>query len=420
MALSRPSIVGLATALTASLLACGSSSGGGTTDAGNDTGKATDSGADTRPPVESGTKDTGGGGKDTGPADTGGPDKSPITGLENNKWVWVPFAGALCRDGSSTGIGVNLGTSKNLMIFLEGGGACFNGESCADQNASSFSAADFASLAAGTNKSYSITSGIMDRTNAANPVQDWSYVYVPYCTGDIHGGNNVTVVPEYPGTQHFVGYENVGLYLDRIVPTFSEASQVLLSGMSAGGFGAAANYSQVAKAFGSTEVVLLDDSGPFFENPALATCLSNDLRKLWGLDKTVLLDCGSDCTDPSAFFLDYARHIMKAYPKASFGMADSMDDGTISFFFGFGYKNCTSFQQVSASVFGAGLLDIRTKLAAEKNYGEFLFNGTDHTSIQDAVFYTRTAGGNDAGVGGVLMTDWVKGLLAGKPTNPGP
>ena len=99
--------------------------------------------------------------------------------------------------------------------------------------------------------------GILDRTNAANPVKDWSFVYVPYCTGDFHGGNNVTTVPGASGPpQHFVGYANVGMYLDRLVPTFHNATRILLAGLSAGGFGAVFNYARVAEAFGATPVTV--------------------------------------------------------------------------------------------------------------------------------------------------------------------
>jgi hypothetical protein len=332
-------------------------------------------------------------------------------------------------DGSSTGIGINLNpASDKLMLFLEGGNACFNPLTCA-QTPASFGETDFNALvspagwtgAAGT---YNVDVGILDRTNAENPVKDWSYVYVPYCTGDLHAGNNVVAVTGVTGMQQFVGYVNVGLYLDRLVPTFPKVTQVLLAGMSAGGFGAALDYDRVAKAFGSTPVVLLDDSGPVLASPALATCFATELRTTWGLDKTVLADCGSDCGDPSSVFLDYFKHVVTAYPKGTFGIADSMDDSRISLLAGFGYMNCTSFQTVSASVYGAGLLDIRTTLASSSNFGEFLFAGTQHTSTQGPSFYTVTAGGTadggaDAGAG-VLLTTWVQGLISGTATNPGP
>ena len=305
---------------------------------------------------ESGAKDSG--------TDAPAPDKTPITGLTASTWTWVPFPDALCRDGSSTGIGVNLGTSNNLMIFLEGGGACFNFESCLGGNPSSFNESDFNSLTTSTwePEGYSANVGIFDRTNAANPVQDWSFVYVPYCTGDLHAGNAVGTVSGVTGEQKFMGYENIGLYLDRVIPTFPKVSQVLLAGMSAGGLGAALNYVRVAKAFGSTPVTMLDDSGPFMENPYLVTCMQSEVVKLWGIDKTVLPECGASCMNPASYILDYVKYAVKTYPNVSFGLADSTADETISAFFGYGADNCTKYVQVSGATLTAGLLDIRTQV----------------------------------------------------------
>jgi len=31
--------------------------------------------------------------------------------------------------------------------------------------------------------------GIADHSNAANPVKEWTHIYVPYCTGDLHWGD---------------------------------------------------------------------------------------------------------------------------------------------------------------------------------------------------------------------------------------
>ena len=271
-----------------------------------------------------------------GGADSGGFSAGdPITGLTPQKWTWVPVEGATCRDGSGTGIGVSLGKSTDkVMIFLEGGGACFNATTCALMNPKSYGAGDFN----GTFASLEGKSGIFDRTDTANPVSDWSFVYVPYCTGDIHAGNNVTGPDAGAGvaSQHFVGYANIGLDLKRIVPTFPSAKQVLLTGISAGGFGASANYAQVAKAFSSLPVVLLDDSGPPMEDPYEAACQQKDVTTLWGLDKTLLSDCGSDCSNPGSYYLDYAKHIGKQYPTAPFGLVESSEDAVITLFFGFG------------------------------------------------------------------------------------
>src|SRR5262245_57335206 len=56
---------------------------------------------------------------------------TPIT-ANAQEWTFVPFPEAHCMDGSSTGIGVNLASgSDRVVIYLEGGGACFDLLSCA-------------------------------------------------------------------------------------------------------------------------------------------------------------------------------------------------------------------------------------------------------------------------------------------------
>src|SRR5262249_5830997 len=100
----------------AAFAACGSTSSPadqGSSDAGDAGGGQPDARDDTAPPVDAGA--------DSIPSSDAGAIQA-----QDGKWTWVPFADAKCRDGSSTGIGVNLNrSSTKVMIFLEGGGACF-------------------------------------------------------------------------------------------------------------------------------------------------------------------------------------------------------------------------------------------------------------------------------------------------------
>lgn len=395
----------------------------GTHDADHDTGKTGhDAGHDAGVDVGAGGSDAGDAESMDAPFDASG--YKPVDGgdavltqVTPETWTWVPFAGARCRDGSTTGIGINFNpASTNLVIFLEGGGACFNGLTCST-NPSKFGPADFSGRfpSASDGGTPQTGNGILDR-NQANPVKDWSFVYVPYCTGDIHAGNNPSVtVPNVPGTQAFVGYNNVDLYLQRIVPTFKTATQVLLTGISGGGFGAAANYFHVQRAFGAVPVDLIDDSGPWMEDPYLPVCIQDEVRSLWNLDSTLGADCAGHCNDPYRFFLDFAQYGLTKFPQRQLGLIEATDDGTITEFFGFGAQDCTALLPVqeSAASFTAGLDDIRTKLAADTNYGGFYFNSTDHTSLADDNFYSRTAGGTS-------LTTWVGNLVAGHASNAGP
>ena len=65
---------------------------------------------------------------------------------------------------------------------------------------------------------------MFNRGNARNPVKDWNFVYVPYCTGDVHlGTKDNGMVEGVDGAQHFVGRLNMKAFLNRIVPTFTDA-----------------------------------------------------------------------------------------------------------------------------------------------------------------------------------------------------
>ena len=137
---------------------------------------------------------------------------SPITGLTDQTWVRVDFPEAHCRSGSATGISVNANSaSKKLVIFLEGGGACFNTLTCA---------ANPSSATFGTP-----SGGILNRADMANPVRDWNFIDIPYCTGDVFAGNNPNGSVPGVGAQQFVGYTNMGAFLQRIVPTFPGLTQ---------------------------------------------------------------------------------------------------------------------------------------------------------------------------------------------------
>ena len=388
----------------------GTGSSGSSSGAGSGSNGGSSSGAD------SGSQAT-----DAGPVDT-----TPITNLPAMTWQYVPIRGAMCRDGSSTGIGVNVNpSSKQLMIYLEGGGACFNSLTCGT-NPSSFSdtapdggtTSQFAARLGGT----AGNGGVFDRADSANPVASWSYVYVPYCTGDMHAGDKPNAaVPGVAAPQQFVGYANVTRALARIVPSFAGLTKVLLTGISEGGFGAAMNYVQTAQAFGTVPVYSLDDSGPALEDPYAAKCLQARWATLWRFDKTVLAYCGADCPDPANYMLAATIHTARTYPNVPFGLIEATDDSVVTLIYGFGTSNCTATTlpaALSASTFTAGLLDARTKAAAYPNVGSFIFQGTTHTSLGGSSLDTVTASG-DAGTS--QLASWMATLVnAGTVSNAGP
>jgi hypothetical protein len=342
---------------------------------------------------------------------TNGP---PITAPDLT-WTWVPFPDARCRDGSSTGIGVNLkSASTQVLIVLQGGGACSNGVDCPG-NRTHFGQSDFDALKVSDLTLAAPFVRVDDPNPCAgcfphNPFKDWNFVFVPYCTGDWHAGNNPSGVVPDVGPQVFVGYSNIGTFLRRLVPTFENATNVFLTGSSAGGVGAYLNYDQVSRAFGAIPVTMLDDAVPPMTNTYLTACLQTYGNMLWGLDKTTLMDCGSACTASNGF-IEFAEFLADKYPKRRMGYLSSMADINMRNYVGGGLNNCHG-APFTADMWAAGLTEMRAILRTRANVGTFFFAGEDHTSMYTLVERTTSSGEK--------LSDWVTALVAGSVSHVGP
>ena len=336
-------------------------------------------------------------------------DGDPLPDAGEGVWQWVDFPESRCRDGSSTGIGVRRGSSDKLVIFFEGGGACFNGFTCL-ANLGSFGLPDFNSWRFGAGQG-----GIFDTSHEDNPVRDWSFVYVPYCTGDVHAGSNSDIeIADVQGRQQFHGYTNVELFLGRIVPSFGDASHVLVTGVSAGGFGAGFNYHRIARIF-TGKVTLLDDSGPAMRDPYLAPCLQRMWRDAWGLDDTIPVTCEDCWAEDGGSISELVRWIGMRHPQQRMGLISSEHDRTISTFFSFGLDECAGLGAIYPSNrFRDGLYDfVDAVLKPTGNWSTYLIPGTDHTWIGHWMLY-------DTEVDGVRLVDWVSDLLDGEVTHVEP
>lgn len=316
-------------------------------------------------------------------------------------WQYFEIPGTKCIDGTPAGFSVNANpSSTKLVVFLEGGGACFN--------------AQCDSLHTWGPNMPATNAGIFDRTNNANPVRDWNWVYIPYCSGDVYAGQNETMLG---GQQrYFYGYSNITAFLERIVPTFT-VDQVLLTGLSAGGFGSSINYPQTQRAFGSTPVVLIDDSGPPMSTDVYPPCLQELWKDVWRLDRTVLAECGTNCSDAGQFSEDYFAHIRTTFPNMRGGLFSTMSDQTIRSFAGFGwtdgYNMCgTSTVAVPAATYQAGLTEIRTNVGTG-GFGTFYVTGTSHTRLRVSSFYTTM-------VNGTTLPQWITNTLNGTSAHIGP
>jgi hypothetical protein len=317
----------------------------------------------------------------------------PIT-ADPMTWTFIPFADSRCANGTATGIGININpNSTRLVIYLEGGGACFDTLSCAG-SPQRFGATEFAAYGD------ALDGGLFDRDDASNPLRDHSFVFVPYCTGDVHGGSTMDGF----GGRDQVGYLNMTAFLRRIVPTFPNATDVLLTGRSAGGLGALVNFSQVQEAFDCVPVDAFDDGGAVLGDEYMRPCLQSLVRGLWGFDANVPEDCAQCTCSDGGGLVNVYPYLARRFPDSRFGLATSMGDATFRTFYGYGYSRfCNVPEEMPAEDFAAGLGDVRTLMSDDENFHTFYVPGEQHTFSYQPLSSTQ--------VGGTSLAAWLTHLV---------
>ncbi len=280
-----------------------------------------------------------------------------------NTWTWIDFPDSVCDEGTPTGLGINPGSGKNLLVFLNGGGACWDYTTCFQLNTSAhgpFQKAQFDGVKG------AVTGSILDRT-ANNPFKDFTLVFIPYCTGDVHSGDNVAT---YKDKQvHHQGRKNLKAFLSRLAATYPSPDKLVVSGSSAGGFGSALNYDLFRHYFPQKngESYLLDDSGPAMKDDAIPSFLRAAWYASWGLSASLGQLCPA-CTDDMSAVVPI---VSAKYPKDRLSLLSYTQDQTIRGFF-----------MLTAEAFQADLYDLaKTVLDPLPNLHYFFKTGTNHTFL---------------------------------------
>lgn len=306
-----------------------------------------------------------------GPVDTGGwvPDaSSPDTAIEApaDTWTWVPFPDSACGNGTPAGIGVNLRPgSRKLVIFLMGGGGCWDAATClglgtATHIQDDYTASTFRQEIGGAARLF-----LLDRANMQNPMRDANLVYVPYCTGDIHGGDRVQRY-NFGGNQvpvYHVGARNLTSYLRRLVRTLPNPEHVVLTGSSAGGFGAGIHWWRVADAWPGVRVDLVDDSGPPVTPPAFRW---TQWQRAWNLQ---LPPGCPTCSERLESLVEYYTQRFRLPSRMA--LLSYLQDRTISGYF-----------SVQPNAFETQLRDLgRNQFAPSANARYFFQAGSSHVLL---------------------------------------
>jgi len=367
--------------------------------------------ASTGDAADSGSGDGSGDGSSSDGSSTGAPpepyDGEPLELVRDGAWHWFDIEGMRCADGRPSGVGVRaVEGSTGLAVYLKGGGACFNAATCG--LSAPLMLTGFEAIEANPY-------GVLDFDVPDNPLASYDVVYVPYCTGDVHAGT--TAGGQVEGVDQpwdFVGHTNIVTALDRLAPTFPEASRLLVMGTSAGGIGALIDFPSIARGWPAAKTFLLDDSGLIFGDEYLAPCLQRTMRDTWGLSE-VLGDCPACETPDGGGMAQYYAYLAEHYPDTHFGLVASHRDRTVRLFFGYGNDACAP----AAGLPDLGeqtLMDAIDALRGEvlgDRFATYVIDSDEHVWTTTPEFYSVQAAG-------MPLHAWFDAFLAGEATHVGP
>jgi hypothetical protein len=300
----------------------------------------------------------------------------------------VPGGDCACADGAEFNLFVRDADPAKVVLFLEGGGACFDATSCAFTEGES----TLYDWNIGEDDDPGQLRGIFDLANPANPFADHSFVYVPYCTGDIHLGD---VTREYSPelTVEHRGWANGNAAVGYLAEQYAGAEQVVVIGESAGSIAAAVYAGLVADALPDAQVtVFADGSGGYVDDPTLNAAIGG----LWNVVQP-----------PWAADVPREEWSIPAMVEST-GLHDP---DIVMSRFDYAYDNV---QLLFMSVLGLEL-DLLESMdanearieAAGVNQYSFTAPGADHTLVRSDDFYGME-------LGGVRLVDWVTAIVNGE------
>ncbi len=174
--------------------------------------------------------------------------KSNAPSAEFDPGAWIELAPdeIVSADGMKVRTEMRVGSENKVIVFFYGGGMSINEFTAARPYTGARFAADeigfYADDIEGMIPDYCQLG--LSSNQRTNPFRDWSVIIIPYTTADFHLGTADYTYTALDGTKrvlHHHGYTNYKAIMDEAVKYLdSDPEELLVTGWSAGGFGAAA------------------------------------------------------------------------------------------------------------------------------------------------------------------------------------
>lgn len=314
-------------------------------------------------------------------------------------WNRVPGRdGTGCAHDSTFAFRVRPVLPDKVLIYLNGGGACWRAQDCDPKGRPTYT------MKVDSANDASIRQGLFDVSNDENPVRDFTMVFVPYCTGDMHmGTRTVDYETRGPASREFSvrhrGAENVDAVLDWVYTNVRSPRIVFVAGSSTGAVVTPVIAAQIARHYPRARVVQLGDAAGAIRSDSVPHVFAH-----WGAMEHLWSDAAFRNVDSSAF--SYRRLYLSAArsaPRVRYAQYNAADDAT----------QLALLAQMGAKATSiAGLLALTLEQIHDGTpwFRSYTAPGRTHAILRSNALYTTT-------VGGVKLSDWIGSLVNGDPVD---
>jgi hypothetical protein len=314
---------------------------------------------------------------------------------------------------------VKRGSVNKLLVYYEGGGACWEQLTCSIPVCDATVKTDAGSGSDNPNFS---TSGFASYTNPSNPFHDWNVVFISYCSCDIHFGdasqNYSNTDPMNPVHIEHRGFQNARVVEKWAREHFVNPDQVFVTGSSAGAYGAWFHAPLLHETWPASHFQVLADAG----NGVVTQDFIDNFFPNWNFIGNIPPEFPeiADIITNGGGIPQYTEFVANRFPQTRWAHYATAYDGGQGGQTGFYNIMLHNNNPVNAVTWWQGSCqfnDVMVQQATDTyndihattadNYRYYIGTGSRHTMWGSNKVYTDTTGGVP------LLVDWVNAMLDG-------
>ncbi len=314
-----------------------------------------------------------------------------LTELEEGWQTLLPGGNTVCAHGSPFAFYSHMGDPNRLVIYLYGGGGCWDAETCTPGTGLYVE-----EIAEWHNPAY--LDGMMKPGHPENPFDGFTKLAIPVCTGDVYiGDRDVEYHPEEgePFTIRHRGMYNTMAAINWLESSLSDFDEIIVAGSSAGAVAVPFYANLMATRYSNARVTSFGDDASSYGTEFMP--LANLV--VWGVPETLQRYPGWEDFDFEHFGMEvFYSHAARGLDNLRMFLIDHAKDSMQKIYLVAGGTENPDLKAIMQQMQSTITSDL-------PNSRSFLIGGKSHTSLQLPRFYQYQENG-------VSLRDWVAAAAA--------